>query len=122
MGQTLNRIDNTITRWLWVALVLLIGFILYAGCQPRTLTVAINVTPTPLPAVGNGIRVQAQPILSTPNLNRELLNRYYAINNLRLYCSFITDDLQYTGDSVMKAWWDTVQPQVKQWYLHDCRR
>ena len=120
MRQALDRNDNTV-KWFWVAMILLVCFVIYAGCQQKAQIGGINVPVTPVPTLREVLRVQAQPILLAPNPS-SLPNRYYVINSARLYCAFITNELQYTGETIMKAWWDMIQPQMKQWYFNDCQR
>jgi hypothetical protein len=108
-------------RW-WFAITLLVAFILYEGCQPRPQTEIITVAATPVPAVREVVLVQAQPVAPTPNLTDKLAARYYVINDARLYCSFITNELQYSGEPAMKAWWDRLALPMKQWYFTDCQR
>jgi len=38
---------------------------------------------------------------------------YFVINGYRLYCDLITEDLQYTGDEIMKQWWDRLSPEMR---------
>src|SRR5215207_2804313 len=102
-------------RWVWLAIALLLGFLLYAACQERSPTGGIAVTVTPVPVVREVVPVQAQPVLATPIPDGGLQNRYYVFNDLRLYCSLITNDLQYIGEPAMQAWWDMLQPELKQW-------
>ena len=116
VGDNIMRI-----RWL-LAITLLSAFILYEGCQPRPQTVAITVTAIPVPAVREVVLVQAQPAPPTPNLTDKLAARYYVINDARLYCSFITNELQYSGEPAMKTWWDRLPSAMKQWYFIDCQR
>lgn len=117
------------STWGLVVMALIVCFLLYRGCQQAPLTVKVEVTPVPIfqvpvqPQQQVAIeRVAAQPTLSLREGQGAPTSRYYAINQARLYCLFITNDLKYTGEPNMQVWWTTVEPALKQWYFNACQR
>jgi hypothetical protein len=115
-----------------VALAFVVSFLLYRGCQPGPQPVTLQVMVTPIPVVQAAVQPQnqpvvieqgaVQPVLALPEPQGVPINRYYVINQARLYCGFITQDLQYTGEPSMQAWWNTLALALKQWHFNDCQR
>ena len=119
---------SNLTRGL-VAFGLVVGFLLYRGCQAGPPTVTVKVTVTPNPVVQGAVQPPNQPVVAAQIVAQPVLapqgtvnNRYYVINQARLYCGLITHDLQYTGESSLQAWWQTVALPLKQWYFNECQR